>query len=99
MINHKLIFTRNCIKNYTSDASCSLVPITIRPEDILCLLAPEQAIMIRTISANYTKIDEYLSNPLLMKSKFDNTTLLEFNETTIHHQINISTGPIKFYVR
>ncbi|CAF4794749.1 unnamed protein product, partial [Rotaria sp. Silwood1] len=94
MIIHDLTFTRNCIKNYTNDASCCLVPIIIRPEDILCLLAPEQTLIIRTISANYTKIDEYLSDPALMTSNFDKTTLLEFDETTITS--NITTGLASF---
>ncbi|CAF2124846.1 unnamed protein product [Rotaria magnacalcarata] len=96
-IMHHLIFTRNCIKNYTIDSNCCLLPVVLRPEDILCLITPEQSESIRIISSNYTKIDNYLSNPTLMEFTFDKTSLLQCNETVSSaNTIQINTGLSSF---
>ena len=50
-IHHDLSLAQNQLKNFTRDSTCSLLPIVIRPEDLLCLLAPELTNIIRDVCA------------------------------------------------
>ncbi|CAF3117064.1 unnamed protein product [Rotaria sp. Silwood2] len=96
-ITHDLAFMQNCVKNYSGVASCCLMPVIFRPQDILCLLVPEQTGVIRTISANYIKIDEYLSDPSLFELTFDKSSLVQLDETTATlNELNINTGLFSF---
>ncbi|CAF4831736.1 unnamed protein product, partial [Rotaria sp. Silwood2] len=51
----------NQMKNFTGHTSCSILPIEIRPEDLICLFAPEYTTIIEAICEKVNEIDEFLS--------------------------------------
>ncbi|CAF5061885.1 unnamed protein product, partial [Rotaria sp. Silwood1] len=56
-----LNLAQNQMKNFTSNASCNLLPVVIRPEDLICLLAPEYTTTIEIIFRKFNEIDLFLS--------------------------------------
>ena len=56
-----LSLAQNQMKNFTDQASCNLLPVDIRPEDLICLFAPEQTPTIQTIFAKFQEVDAFLA--------------------------------------
>ena len=52
---------RNQMKSFSKDASCSLLPVDLRPEDIFCLLAPEYTTHVRITCDQFQQIDDFLA--------------------------------------
>ncbi|CAF3213457.1 unnamed protein product [Rotaria socialis] len=62
-ISDNLNRVQNQLRNYNSDnISFSLLPIEMRPEDLICLFAPECTAIIQSICSKVNDIDEFLSN-------------------------------------
>ncbi|CAF4820506.1 unnamed protein product, partial [Rotaria sp. Silwood1] len=60
-IHDDLNLAQNQMKNFPSDSSCNLLPVDIRPEDLLCLLAPEHTSIIQMICSKFNDIELFLS--------------------------------------
>ncbi|CAF4714144.1 unnamed protein product, partial [Rotaria sp. Silwood2] len=60
-ISDNINCAQNQMKNFTGDTSCSILPIEIRPEDLICLFAPEYTTIIEAICEKVNEIDEFLS--------------------------------------
>ncbi|CAF4665758.1 unnamed protein product, partial [Rotaria sp. Silwood2] len=60
-ISDDLNLTENRMQNFTTNVSCSLLPIDIRPEDLICLFIPEYTTVMLTICEKFNQIDEFLS--------------------------------------
>ncbi|CAF4763759.1 unnamed protein product, partial [Rotaria sp. Silwood1] len=60
-ISDDLNRAHNQMKNFSADASCSLLPVDLRPEDILSLFAPEYTIHVRMICDKFLEIDDFLA--------------------------------------
>ncbi|CAF1156114.1 unnamed protein product, partial [Adineta ricciae] len=61
MFNDIFNNTRNRLKNYTTEMICDLLPIEIRPEDLICFFAPQYTTIINELIKKLEQIDEKLS--------------------------------------
>ncbi|CAF4262361.1 unnamed protein product, partial [Rotaria sp. Silwood2] len=55
---------RNQLKNFPHDAFCCVLPIDLRPDDVISLLAPEYSDHVQMICQKFTEIDGWLSGKL-----------------------------------
>ncbi|CAF5043302.1 unnamed protein product, partial [Rotaria sp. Silwood1] len=60
-ISDDLNLAENRMQNFTTNVSCSLLPIDIRPEDLICLFIPEYTTVMLSICEKFNQIDEFLS--------------------------------------
>ncbi|CAF5046710.1 unnamed protein product, partial [Rotaria sp. Silwood1] len=60
-ISDDLNLAENRMQNFTTSVSCSLLPIDIRPEDLICLFVPEYTSIMLVICEKYNQIDEFLN--------------------------------------
>ncbi|CAF1361600.1 unnamed protein product [Adineta steineri] len=57
MISKNLTITQNQLKNFTKNSICVLLPIVLRPEDLLCLLVPQYTNIIEDVCRKYNEFD------------------------------------------
>ncbi|CAF0973759.1 unnamed protein product [Adineta steineri] len=60
-ISDNLTQAENQRKSFPAEISCSLLPIEIRPEDLICLFTPEYSTVIGTITEKIDQLDKYFS--------------------------------------
>ena len=60
-ISDDLNRAQNQMKNFPLDSSCSLLPVDLRSEDLICLLLPENTSIIQMICSKLNEIDLFLS--------------------------------------
>ncbi|CAF1312641.1 unnamed protein product, partial [Rotaria sordida] len=60
-ISDDLNLAENRMQNFTTNVSCSLLPIDIRPEDLICLFIPEYTSIMLVICEKFNQINEFLS--------------------------------------
>ncbi|CAF1360663.1 unnamed protein product [Adineta steineri] len=82
MLSKNLTITQNQLKNFTKNSVCVLLPIILRPEDLLCLFIPQYTNTIEDVCRKYNEFDLSLTT----NQSIDPIQLININEfsSTIH---------------